>query len=118
MRVRFKGAGDYSTPITQGASRLREGREYPVLEVFSAADGENLFRIETVRDETPGLYDSRLFEVTDGSVPPHWAVSTGTRGDITLGPVEWETPGFWDAFFDGEPWAVNLYQSEKSKSLG
>jgi hypothetical protein len=117
VRIRFKGTSEYSIPITQGASRLREGREYSVLEVFSIADGENLFRFETVRDETPGLYDSRLFEVVDGRIPPHWVISVKTRGEITLGPPGWGAPGFWDAFFDGEPWAITLYQSEKNKSL-
>ncbi|MFC4500639.1 MULTISPECIES: hypothetical protein [Streptomyces] len=77
-----------------------------------------MFRVEAVRDETPGLYDSRLFEVTDGSVPQHWAVSHAASGDITLGPEKWERAGFWDDFFDGERWAVDLYQSEKNKSLG
>ncbi|MFE2669264.1 hypothetical protein [Streptomyces mirabilis] len=65
----------------------------------------------------PGLYDSRLFEVVDGRIPPHWVISVKTRGEITLGPSGWGAPGFWDAFFDGEPWATTLYQSEKNKSL-
>jgi hypothetical protein len=77
-----------------------------------------MFRIEVFHDELPPLFDSRLFEVSDGTVPSHWAVSAGVQGDITLGPTEWETPGFWDAFIDGEPWAAALYHSERNKSLG
>lgn len=118
MRVRFKGIANYSPPITQGAECLQEGRDYPVLEVFATSDGRNMFRVEVFRGEIPPLFDSRLFEVTDGRVPSHWAVSTGAQGDITLGPAKWETPGFWDAFIDGEPWAVDLYQCEKNKSVG
>ncbi|MGW7667502.1 hypothetical protein ACWGJX_10200 [Streptomyces sp. NPDC054775] len=117
MRIRFKGAGEHSASITQGAGRLREDCDYPVLEVFAVADSENLFRVEAFSGETPGLYDSRLFEVIDGSIPLHWVASVGARGDITLGPAEWVKPGFWDAFFDGERWAVDLYQSEKNKPL-
>lgn len=118
MRVRFKGTGEYSVPITQGADSLREGRQYPVLEVFATADGRNMFRVEVFRGELPPLFDSRLFEVIDGGIPSHWTISAGLQGDITLGPAEWETPGFWDAFIDGAPWAADLYQSEKDKSLG
>lgn len=118
MRIRFKGLGEYSPPITQGADCLTEGREYPVLELFATADGRNMFRIEVFHDELPPLFDSRLFEVIDGQIPAHWSVSAGVRGDITVGPAGWETQGFWDAFIDGAPWAVSLYESEKNKSLG
>lgn len=118
MKVRFKGAGTYTRPITQGADCLREGHEYHVVEVHATADGRNMFRIEVSSDELPPLFDSRLFEVTNGSIPSHWVVSVGVQGDITVGPAEWETtPGFWDAFIDGEPWAATLYRSERDKSF-
>ncbi|MFF8639006.1 hypothetical protein ACF052_33000 [Streptomyces pilosus] len=119
MKVLFRGVGAYDRPIAQGADALREGHEYVVLEVFAAADGRNMFRVEVSSDELPPLFDSRLFEVTDGSIPACWCLFVGMRGDIVMGPEEWETnPDFWDSYIDGEPWAVALYQSGKEKSLG
>jgi hypothetical protein len=93
------------------------GRDYTVLEVFAAADGRNLYRIEVYREQLPPLFDSRLFEIVDGSIPSHWTVSAGVQGDVTLGPKKWEAPGFWDAFIEGETWAVSLYEAERDLSL-
>ncbi|MCC5480510.1 hypothetical protein [Streptomyces barringtoniae] len=117
MKVLFKGLSGHPKAVTLGAGTLRENREYSVLEVFSRADGENLLRIESIRDELPGLFNSRLFVVTDGRIPSNWSVSIGVEGGVTFGPTAWEQAGFWDALTDGEPWAAALYAEEREKSL-
>jgi hypothetical protein len=117
MKVRFKGAEGFDRPISQGSGALRVGMEYPVLEILALAGDANKFRIQFSDVELPALFDSRLFEVTSGRIPPSWHIVRNRYGSLTFGPREWQEQGFWESFMDHELWAIDLYEVGRSKSL-
>ncbi|MEU3710387.1 hypothetical protein [Streptomyces catenulae] len=94
---------------------MKEGAEYAVLETYAAADGPNKFRIESFPNRLPGLFDSRLFEITDPDIPATWQAFLGPHGSFSMLPPPWSAPGFWEALMDGEAWAVHRYREEKAK---
>jgi hypothetical protein len=118
MRVRFMGSTGMDRRVSQGSDCLRQGEEYTVLEIFCQVDGANKFRIEVSPSELPALFDSRLFEVSSDMVPTGWRIDRSPHGSLTIGPGEWSSPGFWEAFMDREEWAMDLYLSGRGKSLG
>jgi hypothetical protein len=115
MKVRFLGVGSYSASITQGASSLSQGKEYLVLEVYAQSDGQNYVRLESLVGELPGLFDTRLFEVSDADNPATWKTFITAGGGVMISPASWMVPGFWESLMDGERWAVNSYEYEKSR---
>ncbi|MGP3969856.1 hypothetical protein [Streptomyces sp. 6N223] len=67
--------------------------------------------------EDSALFDSRLFTVTSARMPSSWRFFQMEDGSFSLRPESWNVPGFWEAFYDREPWAVASYASEKRKIL-
>ena len=51
-----------------------------------------------------------MFMTVDGRLPDSWEARLGEGGVLRLGPREWMKPGFWDAYFDREPTAVEAYE--------
>lgn len=91
---------------------LTVGREYDVLEVVAYPGGEILFRL--LGDDQaggPGLWDSRLFMANSTEVPASWVASVDDEGAVRLGPEAWQRDGFWEAYFDGEPAAVDDFRT-------
>ncbi|WP_129248594.1 hypothetical protein [Streptomyces sioyaensis] len=115
MKVRFTGAASHNEGITQGASSLETGIEYQVLEIYTQSEGPNFIRIESIPGQLPGLFDSRLFHVTQSEIPINWRTFIGTNGGISIRPALWHAPGFWESLMDGEEWAVGCYHDEKEK---
>lgn len=96
---------------------LRSGSEYTVLEIFSQADGPNYFRVEFSKGELPPLFDSRLFEVMESEFHNSWVFSLEWDGSTTIGPADWNVPGFWDDFMNHEERAVEVYQSVRNRIM-
>ncbi len=84
--------------------------EYDVLELYAYPGGRIDVRLVSEAAETPALFDSALFMTVDGRVPRFWEARLEEGGVLRLGPPEWMEPGFWDAFFDREPAAVELFE--------
>ncbi|MFB7894827.1 hypothetical protein ACFC1B_00650 [Streptomyces xiamenensis] len=117
VKVKFKGFAQFEPRISQGADSLVKGREYPVLEMFSQADGQNYFRIEYSENEIPALFDSRLFEMTDARIPSSWSPVLEWDGSVVLQPIAWSMSGFWEAFTDHDQWAVEIYRVERDRLM-
>lgn len=96
---------------------LKLGSEYIVLEVISQQGKDTLLRMEFSPREDSALFDSRLFTVTSSRMPSSWRFFQAEGGSFSLRPESWNVPGFWEAFYDREPWAVADYESEKRKIL-
>ncbi|WP_059011876.1 hypothetical protein [Streptomyces specialis] len=101
----------------QGATALRPGAEYIVLEIFSQHNGDTSFRIEYSPYESCAIFDSRLFTITSPTIPPSWIYSQLESGSFSLCPEPWSHLGFWEAFYDRESEAVAVYEAEKQKVL-
>ena len=86
--------------------------EYVVLSISAEPGGPLHFRILADDRYTPALFDSAMFAVTDGAIPPNWTVETDEGGALELGPARWLASGFWEAFFERDPHAVQVFAEE------
>ncbi|WP_159043399.1 hypothetical protein [Streptomyces sp. NBRC 110028] len=117
MRARYEPPQIADTKLLQGVDALKEGREYVILELFAAHGKSALFRIEYIEGEGPALFDSRLFTVISSVLPPTWRYVQFETGSFALRPEPWSQPGFWESYFDHEPKALEVFETEKRKIL-
>lgn len=94
---------------------LTIGREYLVLEIEASPTRGVSFLVE---GDQPGptLWDAALFELATSHVPSVWTAGLD-NGGITLAPKEWQSPGFWESYFDGAPDAVEVFESARAAIL-
>lgn len=91
------------------------GKFYTVIEFYIFTDGDNKFRVHNESGFSPPLFKAQYFEIVDGSIPKTWVAYSGLMAPaigFVLCPQRWARPDFWDAYFDGEPWAEELYKQE------
>ncbi|MBE0367050.1 hypothetical protein PAUR_a0347 [Pseudoalteromonas aurantia 208] len=60
------------------------------------------------------MYKADQFEMISNVLPLNWVVSYDADSYFELAPKSWITPGFWEAYFDGEPEAIQLFNTEKN----
>ncbi|MFJ1992950.1 hypothetical protein [Streptomyces asiaticus] len=117
MRARFTPPRTEDTVMLQGTDALKERREYVVLEIFTPYGRSALFRIEFAESAEPALFDSRVFTVTSTDLPPTWRYTSYETGSFALCPEPWSRPGFWESYYDHDPSALEVYESEKQKII-
>lgn len=91
------------------------GKIYTVIEVYVFSDGNCKFRVHNEDGFSPPLLETQYFEIVDGTIPKSWIAYSGLMmpaEGFVLCPQRWARPDFWDACFDGEPWAEELYEQE------
>lgn len=86
--------------------------EYDVVSVLAEPAGH--VRVQIVTDDGRSLawFDSMNFMTVDGAVPERWTARIGEGGVLELAPTAWLAPGFWEAYYDGDPSAVDAVESE------
>lgn len=86
--------------------------EYMVVSVL--AEPDRRVQIQVVADDGRSLawFDSTNFMTLDGAMPESWTASIGEGGVLELAPTAWLTPGFWEAYYDGDPAAVDAVEAE------
>ena len=95
------------------SSWLTVGKTYTVLEVEVYPGKDVLFRlVGDNTDKGPALYDSRQFEVESNKLSSNWVINRLSDGSFTLGPSQWQKPGFWEECYDREPGALAIYKRE------
>jgi hypothetical protein len=117
LKVTYVPQRKLSDSALRGVDSLRQDREYVVLEVFSRPERSSLFRLEPIDAEPSALFDSRLFSVIDVRMPGTWCFFGLEGGSFCLCPEPWHERGFWEAFYDGEEWAIETYDREKARIL-
>ncbi|MFF9560045.1 hypothetical protein ACF1DY_30045 [Streptomyces albus] len=117
MRAQMVGATTADSKPLQGVDALKMGKEYVVLEVFVPHGRDPLFRIEFIEGEDSALFDSRAFRVTSSALPPTWHYFHFDTGSFALRPKPWGQLGFWEAYYEHTPWAIETYETEKRKIL-
>jgi hypothetical protein len=119
MRVRVD-TGIVSDPTAlQGITALTDGHEYVVLEISARFKRTISFRIEFTESglRQSGLFDSRAFTITSHTLPPIWKFFQLESGSFSLCPESWNAPGFWEAYHDGDPRAIAVYEDERAAIL-
>lgn len=92
---------------------VREGQEYVVLETYMDPGRQITFRLEV--DEIPSLWPAALFITTEGTIPSNWVARLDRDGTLAFAPRSWFEPDFWDLYFDREPAALAIFESEKER---
>jgi hypothetical protein len=57
----------------------------------------------------PYLYPQELFLVVDNRYPSDWETEYGEEGERYSYPKVFQQPGFFEDYFDGEQYAVNVF---------
>lgn len=91
---------------------------YTVLAIDVSPGQSPHFRIVGDNPHTPALFDCRMFSVVEGSFPSSWQVYLSPQGHMEIGPLAWLRPGYWDAYFDGDPGAERVFEAERQRMLG
>ena len=115
MKVKCVAFLDEDTGETlESSSWLTIGKEYHVLSV-NMEDGLPIkFQLISDDEETPAYHDANQFEIVTNVIPEGWVVDFVSKSHFRLSPKAWSQPGFWEAYFDGELEAVELFNTQKN----
>lgn len=114
MKVRCTRLAD--APQRQ-ASWLTVGRSYDVLSVVLDTHGRWLLRLQSDSYPGVGLFQLDQFEIVDPRVPNCWIATWNAQGVFELTTRDWSVPGFWEAYFDGDPNANAAFQRDLARIL-
>ncbi|MCX4796466.1 MULTISPECIES: hypothetical protein [unclassified Streptomyces] len=119
MRVRVNISSTTDPKITQGITALTNGHEYAVLEISAPFKRATSFRVEFIEGglRQSALFDTRAFTVISHSLPPTWRYFQLESGSFSLCPESWNKSGFWEAYYDGDPQAIAVYEHERAAIL-
>lgn len=80
---------------------VRIGSVYEVVEIYAPAAGPATLRIV---DESgaPSIWPSTMFVPQGPELSGQWGCEV-VEGAVTLAPLPFLEPGFWEAYFDGDP---------------
>ncbi|WP_069737618.1 hypothetical protein [Streptomyces sp. EN27] len=119
MRVRVNAINISDPEILQGITALSDGHEYVVLEISARFKMGTSFRVEFIEGglRQSALFDTRSFTVTSHSLSPTWQYFQLDSGSFSLCPESWNAPGFWEAYYDGDPRAIAVYEDERATIL-
>jgi hypothetical protein len=113
VKVRLKDVAPTDVRSSPG-SWLRQGRDYVVLAIECSGRQQSEYRLAAEIENTPALFDTRLFEIVDGSLPWNWVATVNGDG-LEFQPATWAVAGFWERFFDGDVEAKRSYLEERQK---
>lgn len=85
---------------------VRIGNLYDVVEVYNSG-GSLRFRIVD-ESGTPSLWPATMFRPEDPKLPGNWDCDLLDEA-LTLAPRPFLEPGFWEAYYDGDPKARNRF---------
>ncbi len=104
---------DWTTPATADSrwivrvhTSLTVGKRYEVLGICS----DNYRVLDDSND--PVLFDPSCFQVVDNAESEFWTNEWGDEKERYAGPKDWERPGFFEDFYDGEPTAYSKFWND------
>lgn len=60
---------------------------------------------------TPGLFNSRVFNIIEASMPSDFIFRTDLSGNIEIGPSSINFQGFWESFFNDDESSRRLFKT-------
>ncbi len=119
MKVRCIELLDEDTgEVLDSSSWLTVGKVYHVLSV-NMEDGLPIkFQLVSDDEQIPAYHDANQFEIITNIIPKGWIADFVSKSHFRLSPKAWSQPGFWEAYFDGEPEAIELFNAEKNRIFG
>jgi hypothetical protein len=99
------------------SSWLTLGRVYHVLSIFADKSGKRSYGIINRHPdgEWPqlGSHQAECFEIVSEVVPSNWQEWTNESAS-GVSPAAWQTPGFYEAFYDHDPAAYPIFERERN----
>lgn len=93
--------------------RLTIGKQYVILAVEIYPGKDVLYRmVGDNPDKSPALHNSSQFEIVSGKLSSNWIVYQFKDGTLILSPKAWQSLGFWEDCYDGDPAALEIYKRE------
>lgn len=120
MKVRCIALLDSQGKPVEFSPWLSLGHVYNVLSVLTNIAGEK--RLQIIEDtqlastDTLGFHLSQCFEVISDYRPSCWT-ERSIPGGIELAPESWQSEGFWEAFYDGDPQAQQTFEEQKTMMI-
>lgn len=65
-----------------------------------------------LNDHNLGLFDADAFATVDRTIPASWVAQLSNCGTLQMGPAAWLVPGFWEAYYDDDPVAIEAVEAE------
>jgi hypothetical protein len=96
---------------------LRKGKEHVVLAIEQHHDGVAGYRIESEQAEKPMIFEAHQFKICDPKLPSTWVVLGLSGATVRLGPQAFGGEGFWEAYFEGDPKAVEAYGAARDQIM-
>jgi hypothetical protein len=113
MKVRCKQIINEHTQQQQAASPwLTIGKKYIVLAIEVYPTKNLYLLVDDSSNQAPGLHDARQFEVTSHAIPSNWVINPGDLEVVTIGPKAWQESDFWEACYNGNSIALDIYKHE------
>jgi hypothetical protein len=80
--------------------------------------GQVQLQIITDDRKSLGWFDSEGFVTTDGAIPSNWTAKVSESGTLEIAPATWHVEGFWEAYYNGDSEAQQVYTEELKMVLG
>jgi len=115
MKVKCINIHNIHTREDQSTSPwLTIGKEYVVLGI-EVRYNETNYLIASDAYGSPGMHRIDQFEIISKKIPKSWKIISDTMAIVTLEPESWHVAGFWDACYDGDSQALEIYKREVRK---
>ena len=98
--------------IIEKSSWLSVGGVYQVLSIFISDCGPTEYRLIADDGNTPAIYEASQFKIINDTLPLNWVVTYEDKSYFELAPKSWSEAGFWEDYFDGEPLAIEKFETE------
>jgi|CZKU01.1.fsa_nt_gi hypothetical protein len=113
MKVRCVKLLDWQKKPVDRSAWAKIGGIYHVLSLWIEPGQTGLRLIG--EEPTPTLFEPEMFEVVSSIIPDTWVITSPKPGCLSLAPAAWNTPGFWERYFDREPDAVACFEQCRAK---
>ena len=113
---------DGSDNLERSNGWLTVGNEYTVLSIYGGRQGVPIkYRLIGDRNQnTPAMHDVTQFEIISPDIPSGWTFKLYSDQEWSLEPAAWAKKGFWEAYFDQDKDAQEIFEKEveRIKSRG
>ena len=115
MKVKCVKVLDSDGNITNNSYWLKLESIYYVIEIYMYPYEGILYRIIdyniSINSYSLVLKSPECFETVSEIVPSNWKIDLSDNC-VTITTESWAKDNFWVAYFDGEPWAEDIFEKE------
>jgi hypothetical protein len=117
MKVKCTKLVDSRGNFQEFSPWLTVGKVYLVLSVLLDINGKWLLRLLGDNGNGVALFSLSEFEIISAKIPATWIVAWNPKGVFELTTETWNQPGFWEKYYDRDPEAIKLFDTERSKII-